>query len=135
MSLVQSQLKQINAPLAQRQLQIQWLRQDDTAQVRGDADALAMAVSNLLANTVHFAPERSTLKLAVQREDKQVLFTLHDRGPGVAGCAMARLGERSFSTPRPRGGSKGTALGHCLSMAGSASNGARVKSIACTRRL
>jgi two-component system, OmpR family, sensor histidine kinase CreC len=111
MSLVQSQLNQINAPLAQRQLQIQWLQQDNTAQVRGDADALAMAVSNLLANALGFAPEGSTLELAVKCEDKQAVFTVRDHGPGVADYAVPRLGERFFSTPRPRDGSKGTGLG------------------------
>jgi len=47
----------------------------------------------------------------VQREGSDVVFTLRDHGPGVPDFALPRLGERFFSTPRPRDGAKGTGLG------------------------
>ena len=89
---------------------MQW-RQADESAVAGDAQTLALALSNLLANAMDFAPDGSVLELAVQRAGAAMALTLRDHGPGVPDYALARLGERFFSTPRPRDGSKGSGLG------------------------
>lgn len=109
-AIVRAQLEAMAATLAQRRLQLQWLHDDEGA-VRGDAAQLALAVSNLLANAADFAPEGSTLELAVQRRGDEVAFSVRDTGPGVADYAWPRLGERFFSTPRPRDGARGSGLG------------------------
>jgi len=109
-ALVHEQLVMLAAPLAQRGLQTHWLHEDD-GHVEADRERLAMAISNLLLNAIDFAPEGSTLELAVQRDGAQLAFTLRDFGPGVPDFALPRLGERFFSTPRPRDGAKGTGLG------------------------
>ena len=109
-ALVKQELEILAAPLAHRRLQVVWLHEDDTP-IHGDAARLAMAVSNLLANAIDFAPEGSALELAARREDDRMLFTLRDHGPGVPDFAMQHLGERFFSTPRPRDGAKGSGLG------------------------
>lgn len=109
-TLVDEQLAQLAAPITQRRLHVQWMANDEGA-LTGDAETLAMAVSNLLANAIDFAPDGSALELAITREGSHVVFTLRDHGPGVPGYAAARLGERFFSTPRPRDGRKGSGLG------------------------
>jgi len=109
-ALVQAQFHAQAPTLAQRRLQCRALRCDEGT-VRGDPDALALAVSNLLTNAADFAPEGSALDWAVVREPRQWCFTLRDQGPGVPDYALARLGERFFSTTRPRDGSKGSGLG------------------------
>ena len=109
-ALVDEQLAQLAAPLAQRRLQLAWLS-NDKSELTGDAETLAIAVSNLLANALDFAPDGSTLELDIARRGNDVVFTLRDHGPGVPDYAAARLGERFFSTPRPRDGRKGSGLG------------------------
>lgn len=108
--LVDEQLALLAAPLAQRGLRTQWLQKDD-GRLQGDRERLALALSNLLLNAIDFAPEGSTLELAVEPEGSTLAFTLRDHGPGVPDFALPRLGERFFSTPRPRDGAKGTGLG------------------------
>jgi two-component system sensor histidine kinase CreC len=100
----------VAAPLAQRRLQVVWMA-DDTSAVTGDAETLALALSNLLANALDFAPDGSALEMGVARDGAGLTFTLRDHGPGVPAYAAARLGERFFSTPRPRDGRKGSGLG------------------------
>ena len=109
-TLVHEQLALLAAPLAQRDLQTRWLHEDE-GRIDGDRERLALALSNLLLNAIDFAPAGSMLELAVQREGSDVVFTLRDHGPGVPDFALPRLGERFFSTPRPRDGAKGTGLG------------------------
>ena len=75
--------------------------------VRGDAQAIALAVSNLLENALDFAPpgSRVTVGLAPRR------ITVQDQGPGVPDYALPRLGERFFTTARPNGERSGSGLG------------------------
>lgn len=109
-ALVDEQLAQRAALLSQRRLQATWL-QNDESELTGDAEALAMAVSNLLANALDFAPDGSTLELGLARHGGELVFTLRDHGPGAPDYAAARLGERFFSTPKPHDGRKGSGLG------------------------
>ena len=109
-ALVDEQLAQRAALLSQRRLQVAWLANDES-ELTGDAEALALAVSNLLANALDFAPDGSTLELGLARRGGELVFTLRDQGPGAPDYAAPRLGERFFSTPRPRDGRKGSGLG------------------------
>lgn len=107
---VREQLTLLAAPLAQRRLQLRWLH-EDAAPVPVDAERLALALSNMLVNAMDFAPQGSALELSVQRQGRFMVFSLRDQGPGVADYALPLLGQRFFSTPRPRDGAKGTGLG------------------------
>jgi len=108
--LVRARLAAAAPLLAQRRLQVHWLA-DEPAPVRGDAERLELALGNLLANAIDFAPEGSTLEVTLRREGDRAVFTLRDHGPGVPDYALPQLGQRFFSTPRPRDGAKGTGLG------------------------
>lgn len=110
-SLVQAELAAQAATLAQRGLRVQWLSQADL-QVRGDAERLSLAISNLLANALAFAPDGSLLELDLQAiSGSAVAWTVRDHGPGVPDYAWSQLGQRFFSLPRPRDGQKGSGLG------------------------
>jgi two-component system sensor histidine kinase CreC len=120
-ALVEQQLQAAAPLLAQRALRWQWqpgsLAGAD-ATVPGDAERLGLAVSNLLANAIDFSPEGGLLELDLAPEAaragqtaRQLVFSLRDHGPGVPDYALPQLGQRFFSTPRPRDGAKGSGLG------------------------
>lgn len=109
-ALVRAQLDAMAAAFAQRRIGVRALAVDETP-LHGDADALALAVSNLVANAAAFAPDGSTIEWSVARDGSRLVFALRDHGPGVPDYARSRLGERFFSTPRPRDGAKGSGLG------------------------
>ena len=54
-----------------------------------------------------FSPSGSTIVVAVQAAS----VTVQDTGPGVPAYALARLGERFFTTARPGGKRSGSGLG------------------------
>lgn len=109
-ALLHTELDSLAPLLAQRQLQVRWLEADPTL-VPVDAERMALALSNLLANAVDFAPAGSVLELSVCREGATMRLGIRDHGAGVPAYARPRLGERFFSTPRPRDGNKGSGLG------------------------
>jgi two-component system, OmpR family, sensor histidine kinase CreC len=110
--LLRAQVQAASAVLQQRHLRVQWLAADDV-QVRGDAERLALAISNLLANALDFAPPGSAIDLALTAEGEHAQLTLRDHGPGVPDFALPRLGERYFSLPRTVNGQefRGNGLG------------------------
>jgi two-component system sensor histidine kinase CreC len=112
--LVESVLAEQSAPLRQRGLRWQWISEPaarEQARVNGDAEQLRLALSNLLANALAFAPAGSTLDLVLHQDATGVRFSLRDHGPGVPDYALPQLGQRFYSTPRPLDGTKGSGLG------------------------
>jgi two-component system sensor histidine kinase CreC len=99
------------AALQQRGLTVRWRQRDEAAGVSGDPAQLALALSNLLANAVDFAPAGSALELTIDRDDGRVRWTLRDHGPGVPDYALPHLGERFYATARPGSARKGSGLG------------------------
>ncbi|NRF69275.1 two-component system sensor histidine kinase CreC [Aquincola sp. S2] len=110
LALADALLAEQAAALRQRAVTIEW-RQRDAASVPGDAEQLRLALSNLLANALGFAPPGSTLAWSVAADANEVTIGLRDHGPGVADYALPQLGQRFFSTPRVADGRKGSGLG------------------------
>lgn len=110
-ALTDGVLSDHQAAWQQRGLSIQWVQRDDAAVVNGDPGQLALALSNLLANAIDFAPVGSALELGVDRRGAEVRWTLRDHGPGVPDYALQHLGERFYATARPGSARKGSGLG------------------------
>jgi two-component system sensor histidine kinase CreC len=100
----------LSPPATQRRVSLHWLRDDD-ATALGDEEALRLAVSNLLTNALAFAPDDSSIDVSIARSGSDAVLEVRDRGPGAPAWAMARLGERFFSTPPPGEERKGSGLG------------------------
>jgi two-component system, OmpR family, sensor histidine kinase CreC len=110
LELAQSEVQSLAAVLAQRNVHVHWLERSPVT-VRGDAERISMAVSNLLANALAFAPEGSNIDLSVRNIGGEAEFSIRDYGPGVPDYAMPQLGQRFFSLPRPVDGVKGSGMG------------------------
>ncbi|MGP1630166.1 MAG: two-component system sensor histidine kinase CreC [Giesbergeria sp.] len=72
-----------------------------------EAELVTLALSNLIDNAIDFSPAGSTVVVEVQGSTVAV----QDAGPGVPDYALARLGERFFTTARPNGERSGSGLG------------------------
>jgi two-component system sensor histidine kinase CreC len=81
----------------------------------GEAELLQMALGNVLDNALDFAPAGSEVRVSLRVEGGECGVSVQDQGPGVPDYALARLGERFYSTPRPAGAGqterKGSGLG------------------------
>lgn len=107
--LLQSLVGEHSARLRQRCLTVQW-GTCDTRTVDADEPRLRMALTNLLANAIDFAPAGSALELAVAAAGERLRVSVRDHGPGVPLALRAHLGERFYSTARPDG-RRGSGLG------------------------
>jgi len=51
--------------------------------VRGDFGLLFRAVSNILQNAVNYSPERSTIRVVIDKDDAMMRLKVTDQGPGI----------------------------------------------------
>lgn len=72
-----------------------------------ESELVTLALCNLIDNAIDFSPANSTITVALAGHD----IAVQDAGPGVPDYALARLGERFFTTARPNGERSGSGLG------------------------
>ena len=86
---------------------------DGTARVRGDADELRTAVSNVLDNAIKYSG--STVNVAVKmelRDERHVVLSVRDEGVGIPRHELKRVFKRFYRVPnRSLSQVKGTGLG------------------------
>jgi two-component system sensor histidine kinase CreC len=111
-TLAQEAVDRVAAKLAPRRIAVDV--EGAPATVHGDPFLLRQALVNLLDNAADFAPDGSTVNLAIRQDGARCVVTVSDRGPGVPDFALERAFERFFSLPRPDGGSRSSGLGLCF---------------------
>ena len=74
--------------------------------VRGDAERLSRAVTNVLGNAVKWSPERRTVEVSVA----QGSVVVRDHGPGIDEADLPLVFERFYRSPAARG-TAGSGLG------------------------
>lgn len=114
--LVRQLLDTNSARLATMQVQLQL--ELTPQQLAGDATLLRQALQHLLDNALDFMPSGGWLRLTLQQQQQKLCLQLANQGPQIPDYALARLGEKFFSMPRPAGsanaGRKSTGLGLCF---------------------
>jgi len=108
--LVREELAELTPLALDRQVELVLASQPGQP-VLGDPDAIAIALQNLVANALAFAPAGSTVEVGIDSgQDDGVLLRVEDRGPGVDEAELARLCDRFYSAGNPQGAGLGLAI-------------------------
>ena len=84
--LPQAQLKHIDLGLVQ----------SEAAWVRGQPEALRMALRNLLENAIKYTPADGQIDISIEVVSGQALLALDDSGPGISPDLRSRVFDRFF---------------------------------------
>jgi two-component system phosphate regulon sensor histidine kinase PhoR len=88
------------------------LRVENEAGVRGSAEELRSALSNLISNAVRYTPDSGEIEVSWSKRDTELLFAVRDTGIGIEPHHIPRLTERFYRVDRSRSrASGGTGLG------------------------
>lgn len=88
------------------------LQAEQPASIRGSAQELHSAVSNLVSNAVRYTPRGGRIRIAWQIADGQGLISVEDNGIGIEAQHIQRLTERFYRVERGRSRETGgTGLG------------------------
>jgi PAS domain S-box-containing protein len=74
-----------------------------------DRDRILQVIGNLVGNAIKSAPSGCSVELRATSEDREVVFSVTDTGPGISAADQKRLFERYWRSPDA--GYKGTGLG------------------------
>lgn len=64
--------------------------------IRGEADAVAIILSNLLDNAIRYTAPGGRVELTVESRDDTVCLNVQDNGPGIAEDELARVFDRFY---------------------------------------
>jgi len=80
--------------------------------IKGGAEELRSAFSNLVSNAVRYTPDRGSIHIAWKMVDSQPQFSVQDTGIGIHAEHMTRLTERFYRVDKSRSReTQGTGLG------------------------
>jgi two-component system sensor histidine kinase SenX3 len=97
-------------------------------QFLGNADEVALALGNLVANAVAYSPDASTVLVAARAEDTMVELSVTDQGIGIPESELDRIFERFYRIdPARHRSTGGTGLGLSIVKHVAASHGGEVR--------
>lgn len=85
----------------------------DADQFLADSNRVHQVLFNLLSNAANYAPEDSTVLLAAYREEDNMIFSVHDDGPGMPHEVLDAVFKR-FQSHNNGGRKRGAGLGLAL---------------------
>jgi signal transduction histidine kinase len=85
----------------------------DVAQLKVDADLLRRILANLIDNAIRHAPERSTIKVAIDRDGAGTRLRVIDAGPGIPIDQRQHVFERFVTRGATGSGNRGLGLSFC----------------------
>jgi signal transduction histidine kinase len=89
------------------------LQLEETSPVMGDRDLLFQAVINLIDNAIKYTPREGRVVLGLVREERDVVLSVTDTGPGVPVEERERVLQRFYRLERSRS-TPGSGLGLSL---------------------
>jgi two-component system sensor histidine kinase BaeS len=81
----------------------------DRLPVRGDPDALAQVVGNLIQNAARYTPGRGTVWLRAERQRDSTLVSVTNTGPGIPAGDLPHVFERFYRVEKSRDVERGGA--------------------------
>ena len=94
---------------------IELAQAEDLPAIRGDADAMAVALWNLMDNAVKYSPQVPTVWIETGRDGDLLWIAVRDRGMGISAREIGKVFNRFFRGSAARGATiRGTGIGLSL---------------------
>jgi two-component system heavy metal sensor histidine kinase CusS len=93
------------------------VRCDGDPTVRGDREALLLALGNLISNAIDWSPPGSGVALSIEQHGDEIEVLVDDAGPGIAPELREKVFEPFFRGPAARGRRHGYGIGLSIARA------------------
>lgn len=77
--------------------------------IKADAEKTSWVLNNFLTNAIKYSPKGSTVTITVNKQKKDVVFSVTDHGAGIESEHLQKVFDRYFKVPGSK--AKGTGLG------------------------
>jgi signal transduction histidine kinase len=116
--------------VAEKQIVLETMQDQDVSSVRGDANRLEQALQNLVANAVRHTPPNGRVRVSAHTIDGMVQIVVDDTGPGIPAEHLPRVFDRFYKVDESRTGTaipSGSGLGLSIVQAIVARHGGSVR--------
>jgi signal transduction histidine kinase len=100
--LIEKEIKLMSASLEQRNLKIDWQCDEMMPLLNVDTDKIRQVVVNMIDNAVYYSRPNSTIKVRLDKELDNLIFTVTDTGIGVPAKDQANLFGKFFRASNAR---------------------------------
>ncbi len=80
---------------------INFLKQVNNCYILGNENRIAQVFDNLIQNAVSFSKKKSTIAIRVEKNKKNIIILVEDKGPGFSESGIKKIFERFYSE-RPK---------------------------------
>ena len=109
--LITAVTAEFSSRAAERNLALQWLKPDFTAEVWVDREKMKRLVRNLLDNAFKFSPEGGTIRVTLRRRGGSFVVSVRDEGPGIPEDEIETVFDQFVQSKNTKTGAGGTGLG------------------------
>jgi two-component system sensor histidine kinase CpxA len=104
------------------------IQQSTPLQVQAEADLLGSAIENIMRNAVNYTRPDSTIRIRLDRIEREARLRVADSGPGVAEADLSRIFEPYYRTDDARARkSGGSGLGLAIAKRAVERQGGRIR--------
>jgi len=110
-SLMQQVVDDAYELLETKNISLEMQHPEDHVWVRGDFGLLFRALSNILLNAVNYSPERSVIRVVIDKDDAMLRLKVTDQGPGIPEDKIQKLFKRFTRVEGEHQDQSGSGLG------------------------
>ncbi len=97
----------------QKQIRLEITSPDNLPKVSADTEKTAWVLTNLISNAIRYSYENSTVQIALSNSNNKIIFSIKDKGQGIAPQYKGKIFDRYFRVPGTK--KEGTGLGLAIS--------------------
>ncbi len=126
--LAQMVVQDMNDLAGSKHIRLELAPYEGDLSVDADAEALSMAISNLVSNAIRYSPQGETVRIAIRAELGEARIDVEDRGQGIPEDEQERVFERFYRIDKARSRKLGgTGLGLAIVKNVMATHGGRIE--------
>ncbi len=110
-NLLSATCTDLTAKAKKNKINIEQDLKDENSVVMGDAGRLRQVFSILIDNALRYSKQESTVSVALNRNDKEIVVTIRDTGIGLTKEEERQAFQRFFRGGKAQGHARGTGLG------------------------
>ena len=111
--IIDNAIQAVSGNAKEKEIIITNISSQDLPAIEADADKTTWVLNNFLTNAIKYSYNSSLIEVSATQQQKEIIFSVKDYGPGIDKQYISRLFERYFQVPGSK--EKGTGLGLAIS--------------------
>ncbi|MFT4154850.1 ATP-binding protein [Parafilimonas sp.] len=112
-NIIENAVHAVETNAKEKNISIKNYVEENLPLINADEDKTTWVLNNFLTNAIKYSPEDAMIEASVYKKDNTIIFSVKDRGKGIAQEYQSRIFDRYFKVPGSN--EKGTGLGLAIS--------------------